>query len=80
MKVQYDATIEEPIKAVFIIRNEAGDVVALTAETTAWNVLVKDGLFKLDLPTIPAVSGKYDVTLLLNNSTAYITTITITGK
>ena len=80
VKVQYDATIEEPIEAVFIIRNEAGDVVALTAETTAWNVLVKDGLFKLDLPTIPAVSGKYDVTLLLNNSTAYITTITITGK
>ena len=69
--------VEKSITLDLIIRNEAGDVVGISSLTEMWNVLVVDGLFKLDISTTPSIPGNYSITLLINDDLAYTTAIAI---
>ena len=69
--------VEKSITLDLIIRNEAGNVVGISSLTEMWNVLVVDGLFKLDVTATPSIPGNYPVTLLINDDLAYTSTITI---
>ena len=69
--------VEKTIDTVFVVRNEAGEVIDVSSGSEQWNVLVVDNQFKLDIPVMPSVPGNYTVSVFINNGLAYTTAITI---
>lgn len=65
----YD-TNEDPIELLYVVRNEAGEIVEYAVETYPWRKLWYQSHCELDIPCMPMRTGKYTMTIYFNGQFA----------
>ena len=65
----YD-TNEDPIELMYVVTNEAGEIVEYAVETYPWRKLWYQSHCELDIPCMPMQTGKYTMTIYFNGQFA----------
>lgn len=64
---------QQDLDVTVVIKNEAGELVDISAATVSWDQIWVQNYYTLNLPSTPSTPGCYHITLYFNNMTVFET-------
>ncbi len=68
---------EDPIEALFVVRDQNGTVVCTSSSSASWNDLWNNRYCELDIPALPEIAGTYKIAVYFNGMAVCQDTLTV---
>ena len=79
MRKEYE-TSEDLIATLFVIRDSQGTIVSADHTEATWTSMWYRNYCELDIPSIPAVAGTYNISIYFNGASVFATDFTVTNE